>query len=183
MPGHVCTFCHLVFPTSKGLSLHLGQSSSCGDKLRTARSNFNPRTGTEPGLTPSQADMGITYYTEDVGNLDEGDLNYSIPSNVDPLPVLPNRIPEPPTNSQSRQCPWFIHSYPGPVATVVGEADTLFDMICKEQDMQGNNPAAPFDNEEEWDLAKWLIKNVSQTGIEEFTRLAIVSGDSVLPMI
>ncbi|KIM63100.1 hypothetical protein SCLCIDRAFT_24484 [Scleroderma citrinum Foug A] len=128
--------------------------------------------GTKSGLPPSHGDMEITYNTNDVGNLDETDMNCSIPSNVDPFPEPPDRLPEPPTNSQSRpQWPWFIHPYPGQVATVVGEADTLFDTVHKEQ--QDNNPAAPFDNEEEWDLAKWLIKNVSQTGIEEFTKLCI----------
>jgi len=66
---------------------------------------------------------------------------------------------------------------------VVGEADTLFDAVHKEQDIQGNNPAAPFDDEEEWDLAKWLVKNVLQTGIEEFTKLAIVSDHSILLVI
>ena len=177
MPGHLCTFCHLTFPTGKGLSIHLAQSSSCGEKLQAARANFNPHMGTESGLPPSHGDMEITYNTDDVGNLNETDMNYSIPSNVDPFPEPPDRLPELPTNSQSRlQWPWFIHPYPGQVATVVGEADTLFDTVHKEQ--QDNNPAAPFDNEEEWDLAKWLIKNVSQTGIEEFTKLSIISGYS-----
>jgi len=172
-----------MFPTSRGLGLHLGQSSSCGEKLRTAQANFNPRMGTNSGQALSQGDMEITYNTDDVGNLNEGDLDYSIPLNVDQFPVPPDTLPEPSTNSQSRQRPQFVHSYPGQVATVVREAETLFDTVCKEQDAQGNNPAAPFHNKEEWDLAKWLIKNVSQIGIEEFASLAIVSGDFILPII
>ena len=143
--------------------------------------------GTQSGLAPLEHNVGdtveIAYDADDVGNPDEGDLTYSMPSNVDPRPILPNRLSEPPTNSQSRlQWPQFIHPYPAQVATVVGEADTLFETVRKEHKLQGNNPAAPFDSEEEWDLAKWLIKNVSQTGIEEFTKLAIVS-DCLIPQV
>jgi len=133
----------------------------------------------------AQWDIEMIYNTDDdLGNPDEGNLMDSIPSNVDPLPTLLNRPSEPPTNSQSRpQWPWLIQPYLGQVATVVREANVLFDAVHKEQDIQGNNPAAPFDDEEEWDLAKWLVKNVSQTGIKEFTKLAIVSDHSILLVI
>lgn len=88
-----------------------------------------------------------------------------------------------PTNPQSGfQWPHFIHPYLGSVATVVGEADTLFEAVHKEQE-EGNNPTAPFNNDKEWNLAKWLIKNVSQTGIEEFTKLDIVSDYSIALMV
>ncbi|KAJ7186196.1 hypothetical protein C8R46DRAFT_983014 [Mycena filopes] len=38
----------------------------------------------------------------------------------------------------------------------------------------------PFRDEEEWDLARWLMKNVNQTGTDEYLRLPIVSA-TLLP--
>lgn len=128
--------------------------------------------------------MEITYNTNDISNPDEGGFTYNILSNDNPPPTLPrDRTPETPTNPQSGfQWPHFIHPYLGPVTTVVGEANTLFEAVHKEQE-EGNNPTAPFNNDKEWNLAKWLIKNVSQTGIEEFTKLDIVSDYSIVLMV
>ena len=189
MPGCPCTFCHLQFPTNEALSLHLSNSPSCGEKLHAAWADFRLHVSTNPGLAPLEHNdqgnpMEIAYNVNDISNPNGGDCTYDILVDVDLPPTPPGRLPEMPTNPQSGpQWPRFIHPYPAPVATVVGEGDSLFDAVHKEQEVQGNNPAAPFDSDEEWDLAKWLIKNVSQTGIEEFTKLAIVSDSSIALMM
>jgi hypothetical protein len=61
------------------------------------------------------------------------------------------------------------------VAAQLGMAETLFEKILKMQEEQGLDPWAPFSDVEEWDLVKWLFKHVGQTGMEEFTKLPIVS--------
>ncbi|KAI5983745.1 hypothetical protein EDC04DRAFT_2549342, partial [Pisolithus marmoratus] len=38
---------------------------------------------------------------------------------------------------------------------------------------------APFHNEGKWDLAQFLMKNISQTKINEFLKLSLVSFDSI----
>ena len=47
--------------------------------------------------------------------------------------------------------------------------------------MEGLDPWAPFSNEEEWQLARWLMKNVGQSKTDEFLRLPIVSCLDFLP--
>ena len=36
-------------------------------------------------------------------------------------------------------------------------------------------PHSPFADEEEWELVKWLMKNVGQTKADDFLKLPIVS--------
>ncbi|KIK32748.1 hypothetical protein CY34DRAFT_27161 [Suillus luteus UH-Slu-Lm8-n1] len=49
----------------------------------------------------------------------------------------------------------------------------MFDGIRAEQEALGLDPWAPFADEEEWALVKWLISRVGQTAIDEFLKLPI----------
>ncbi|KAG1788447.1 uncharacterized protein HD556DRAFT_1447846 [Suillus plorans] len=69
----------------------------------------------------------------------------------------------------------YIQSYPGQVAKTLGEAENMFRTIRAEQEALGLDPWAPFANEEEWHLVKWLIARVGQTAIDEFLKLPIAS--------
>ncbi|KAG1797668.1 hypothetical protein EV424DRAFT_1475057 [Suillus variegatus] len=51
----------------------------------------------------------------------------------------------------------------------------MFHTIRAEQEALGLDPWAPFANEEEWHLVKWLIARVGQTAIDEFLKLPIAS--------
>ena len=53
---------------------------------------------------------------------------------------------------------------------------TLFEKIQDDQTAQGVNHWAPFNNQDEWDLARWLNQNVGQKATDEYLKLAIVSG-------
>ncbi|EED80450.1 predicted protein [Postia placenta Mad-698-R] len=54
------------------------------------------------------------------------------------------------------------------------EAKLPFQAIRDEQVLQGADVFRPFESEEEWDLAKWLIKNVGHTQAEKFLKLPII---------
>lgn len=62
---------------------------------------------------------------------------------------------------------------------------TTFDMIraqlIRDEDvLRGGEVWGPFANEEEWQLAKWLIKSVGHNQAEEFLQLALVRSDEGL---
>ena len=73
------------------------------------------------------------------------------------------------------QC--FVHSYPGEVATKMGQAHTMFDTICAAQEEKGLDLWGPFKNGREWELVRWLMRHVGKSGIEEFTNLLMVTID------
>jgi len=53
-------------------------------------------------------------------------------------------------------------------------APMLFQAICDDQVLQGAEVLGPFESEEEWELAKWLIKNDGHTQVKTFLKLPIV---------
>jgi hypothetical protein len=57
----------------------------------------------------------------------------------------------------------------------LGSEKTKFEKIREDQKLEGLEPEAPFADEEEWELVKWLMKNVGQTKADDFLKLPIVS--------
>ncbi|KAF8179782.1 hypothetical protein K438DRAFT_2172963 [Mycena galopus ATCC 62051] len=51
--------------------------------------------------------------------------------------------------------------------------ETLFERMRRKQKESGDSEFAPFVDGDEWDLARWLSKNVSQTATEEYLQLPI----------
>ncbi|KAF7790601.1 hypothetical protein EIP86_001557 [Pleurotus ostreatoroseus] len=62
---------------------------------------------------------------------------------------------------------------------VYGSAKTMFDLIRDDQVLKGAEVWGPFENDEEWQLAKWLIKNVGHNQAEEFLQLGIIRSMSL----
>ncbi|KAJ6563196.1 hypothetical protein B0H10DRAFT_1753844, partial [Mycena sp. CBHHK59/15] len=57
---------------------------------------------------------------------------------------------------------------------------TMFEHIRDDQILTGCEVLGPFADEEEWELAKWLIKNVGHNQTEAFLKLPIIA-DRVQP--
>jgi len=66
---------------------------------------------------------------------------------------------------------------PEDVACILRNSNTAFETLKEDQNKAGfgENPWAPFDDEEEWELAQFLMKEVSQTAIDKYLKLKIVS--------
>lgn len=56
---------------------------------------------------------------------------------------------------------WNIH-------TVPEKAETKFERIKRQQKEAGRDIFEPFEDQEEWDLARWLAANVGQKATDEF---------------
>jgi hypothetical protein len=69
----------------------------------------------------------------------------------------------------------YSEPYPGNAAECLGTGPTRFHQVREEQSARGEEPWAPFADMEEWDLAKWIVNRVNQTGLVEFLELPIVS--------
>ena len=69
----------------------------------------------------------------------------------------------------------WIEDYPWPAGTVGMPSQTYFEELRAEQRCKGQDPWAPFKDEEEWGLAQWLMLNVGQNATDKFLKLPIVS--------
>lgn len=74
---------------------------------------------------------------------------------------------------------WYKHDFPEQRQAGIphGEGKTSFEQIRDEQILRGAEVLGPFKDDEEWELAKWLIKNVGQNVAEEFLKLPMVSDE------
>ena len=50
----------------------------------------------------------------------------------------------------------------------------FFERIRREQVQNGSSSWGPFDDEDDWHLAEWLIRNIGQSQIDTFLNLTIV---------
>ncbi|KAG2357408.1 hypothetical protein BDR07DRAFT_1490745 [Suillus spraguei] len=55
----------------------------------------------------------------------------------------------------------------------LGKGETRFERCKREQQEGGEDLWSPFEDEEEWGLAQWLVKNLGQTRTDEFLKLPI----------
>lgn len=103
------------------------------------------------------------------------------------LPRQPySDFPEPPASKCARveevedeEAPTRFHrSYLGRAADVVGFGATEFEEIQAGQASAGGggeNPFIPFEDQEEWELAEWLMTETTQQARDKFLKLPIVS--------
>jgi len=68
----------------------------------------------------------------------------------------------------------YARDFPTPTEEF-GEAKTTFEEIFEEQRAKGESPWTPFADKDEWELARWLVKNANQRATEEFLKMPGVS--------
>jgi len=76
--------------------------------------------------------------------------------------------------------PWpasgcFTEQYTGTTATALGRKQTVFESLEAAELEKGKGDWAPFCDEDEWEFACFLMKNLGQTKIDELLKLAQVS--------
>jgi hypothetical protein len=98
-------------------------------------------------------------------------------TNVDELPNRRTSVEEVEDDSEEVPGRYGRDYEPDEAAHPLGGGQTAFERLREEQTEAGlgSKPWAPFEDEEEWDLAQFLIKEVSQTAADQFLKLSIVS--------
>ncbi|TFK53379.1 hypothetical protein OE88DRAFT_1711413 [Heliocybe sulcata] len=75
----------------------------------------------------------------------------------------------------AEDCHWAEEFTEKPIATSLGQSQTEFKELRTAQTEAGLPPWAPFESEDEWGLAQWLIRNAGHSQIEEYLKLPISS--------
>lgn len=72
---------------------------------------------------------------------------------------------------------WFVEEFAeeAQAGATFGKGPTTFQAIRDDQVLRGAEVLGPFASDDEWELAKWLIKNVGHNQMEAFLKLPIVS--------
>src|SRR5882762_864541 len=170
MPSaHYCAFCHGQVPTIDGMKRHYARKAECRKKFQAEIGKsiitvFDDEIPDPPRLAPSPEALSP----------DEG----SQPDNID-VPMagdgfIPGRThSRSPTADENPSGQQYKRAW---VEEVEDEDSPEVGRYTQEdQKLEGLEPEAPFADEEEWELVKWLMKNVGQTKADDFLKLPIVS--------
>ena len=76
------------------------------------------------------------------------------------------------TDTKNRR---FVDPYPLPVGVPIGHGKTTFQVLYEKHKGQDESIYAPFTNEEEWELTKWLSQRIGQKVADKYLKLSIVS--------
>jgi hypothetical protein len=190
MTSH-CGYCGKgPFLTQGGLNKHIGRSKDCQEKNRLA---FKSYTSTIWKNTP---DTSNNLPCSPSPPLDEtpGDLkldllaveqNVNLESTIETPDLL---IPQTEHTNEPQQNQVFtghyFEEYPSErkAGAAWGKDQPLFERIQKEQRENHTSKWGPFKDQDEWELAEWLSKNVGQKQTDAFLKLNIVSTYSFITM-
>ena len=166
-----CSYCSHPFPMTRGLHSHQAQDLVCQWKMAEDQDRlFHHLSGNDPNpVHPS---------TSHLTNLPtETPFHDPMPIDVNPATTasaqeLPQNLLKPTQKHQTYRVPPPSHLRPGESK---GRVKTSFERIQWRQQQEGEGVYGKFQTAEDWDLTKWLMKNVGQNAMDSFLKLPIVS--------
>ncbi|PBK68123.1 hypothetical protein ARMSODRAFT_1020145 [Armillaria solidipes] len=188
-----CNYCATApFPTSAKLHRHQQQAPHCKQahqqELQQHRENYLRLHGaavesstsflapsTEEVVKPSDMDIYPVWPVNVDSDSDPtvNDFDACAPQSGTSLGVIIEDI----SDEDDKQ--WHTSKYPeeqGAGAPISATPKwTLFHCICDDQVLRGAEIWGPFADEDEWEMAKWLIKNVGHKATNEFLKLNMIT--------
>jgi hypothetical protein len=196
-----CTFCGKLCATAPGLERHNASTPEC---KKTSYEKFgqysksiwddipakpNDSEEPEPRAIDSESDFNNDlldhFHLEDDGvQIADETLNgeeINIPQqHPPPQHPPPQNDPHPHPQHATEEVNdgrRYIEDYPEEylAGATWGHCRPLFESLDEERKREGGNRWTPFEDEDEWQLAEWLIRNVGQKQTDSFLKLPIVS--------
>lgn len=193
-----CEFCErFTTPDRKALRLHQTKAASCQKKrdahLRLLRSQFSSQNisydtsnNETPTFIPSPPPMAPEVDEMITNVVDELPTLPPIQSAAVSIDVGPDEAISADADARQPRIEdvvdeddpsYYLDEFPleQEAGAAFGEGRTSFHKIRDDQVLNGAEILGPFRDNDEWELAKWLIKNVGHNQADAFLKLPIVS--------
>ena len=190
-----CSFCGKLCATSAGLERHIARTPRC---KKSSGEKFGQYATSIWDDVPANLDNVQVEPLEDLPELPElpefpdfyledniqiaedmvNDEENNLPPQDPPLPQDgPQPHSQPERSTVDVEAGRYIEYMPKEylAGATWGNCKPLFQSLDEERKRLGGNRWAPFEDEDEWELAEWLIRNVGQTQTDSFLKLPIVS--------
>ncbi|KAJ7651803.1 hypothetical protein B0H17DRAFT_1215188 [Mycena rosella] len=194
MPAPTCNFCSKVFTSWDNVARHKTNDPECRKKVdknldstlerlreemrakdiaKAARRNGRRRPQVEsPPPSPSEDPDPDPHVDEAAAPFEPQENHTSEPDAVPPGTTPPAPESAPGTGFGRK---YWRRDFPGHGGATYGTGKTKFEEIRDDEILKGAEVWGPFKDESEWELAKWLIKNVGHTAADEFLKLSIIT--------
>lgn len=178
----LCQFCRQSFSSTTNVQRHQNQALACRKKLDLKFGNLlkSRRSAKKALLLQPQAPthQHLSHLPGDTAFLTDFDSSLDLPEVDDGLTdsdqdaIPPQRMVEVEDIEAPGRERWR-RTFPQ-AGSSTGRGSTSFQTIRDDQILKGSEIFGPFKDEEEWGLAKWLIKNAGQNQAESLLKLPIV---------
>ncbi|KAJ7444666.1 hypothetical protein FB451DRAFT_1056190 [Mycena latifolia] len=194
-----CKYCGVNRPTTQGLRSHLAQSLACRKRhfeeyTWTAGCDSEPESGAESdddALCAGEAtgremsvDLDVSGEPSDKETYDDFDPPSPRSPSPDEAPVIqppaaeetanPRKHPRATVEEVEDEDDRWFQCFPADLAAgaILEKCQTHFEKLRAEQTKAGRPPWEPFESQEEWELARWLMTSgISQTKTDEYLKL------------
>jgi hypothetical protein len=192
-----CDFCGKgPFPARSGLNKHIRNSVNCNNAESKKRGRYTTNMwDNAPGSSSANirlqqvasslppileddelANMETFTLDEDVHGPEEDVANARGAPPETPRPG-PEMMADHPEEEEESKSTYYIEEFPQNLGAgaVWGEEIPFFEKLRLKQEEDGSSRWGPFEDQDEWELAQWLIRNVGQKQLDGFLNLNIVS--------
>ncbi|KAJ7758140.1 hypothetical protein DFH07DRAFT_903576 [Mycena maculata] len=175
-----CQYCVVRCPTSQGLKSHLSQSKACRIKHNEHNATASPAEHSRPTSEDMDIDAGDNNFDE-IPDEQNPDAGFDPPASPDiTMPSADLRAENPRKRPwatveevEDEDSRWYQH-FPEDRAAgaILEKCQTQFEKLQDEQKKAGHALWTPFESEDEWELARWLITlGASGKKNDEFLKL------------
>jgi hypothetical protein len=187
MVKYKCNFCGKKdLPTQAGLKVHIRLSKAgCREAMERQINRSLSPLADRPIHVHQRRHTRSSSVDENGFPANPSDISYN---DFPPFVPSPRHDPSPEPGTIGNEHQWtqgeeaenedtylrYAREFPTP-AEELGDAKTVFELIFEDQKERNESPWAPFDDKDEWELARWLAKNVTQRATEEFLKMSGVS--------
>jgi len=189
-----CPFCPRRLATNQGITSHISQTQTCRDKLNTFYDNLNAQldqagpssTRRDEDAQQEGADVNIDVEMGHNGSSSPPDFSCDIPDDSAPAPSLQQErhrratVEDAPDEDDAPKLPegevWIDDYDEDRQAGATGQpCKTSFEFHRDQQREARLEPWSPFESEDEWELARWLMSaGVSQKKMDTLLKLKLV---------
>ncbi|KAL1660996.1 hypothetical protein GGF50DRAFT_129833 [Schizophyllum commune] len=158
-PPYHCSFCNASFQTPGQIVRHQAQKRTCRERRQRERRELAAKAAADQLTSDDVPEAPVVYEDETTGP--PGDDAMAMDTTLD----THQDMAYPDENNDTAMAA---------AGACFDEAATLFESIRDDQVLEGCEVLGPFADDDEWELAKWLIKNVGHNAADDLLRLPIM---------
>jgi len=156
-----CGYCRRPLPTTKGVRAHVQNAPRCRRKWERQLARVAQAVASSGNIAAAAAVVAAASDRATSGH-DNADHSSEISSHQvdidDPMDGSQSsryrtQVEDVPEDEEDARR--YVENYPGVVATIIREDDTLFEKWCAMRAEAEADEWAPFEDEEEWELFRW----------------------------
>lgn len=172
-----CGFCRKCFPRGDSVKQHIAHAPECRQAWDAwiAAKSVAPSAIDNPTPVSEAASDYCDNHLDAMTSISIHDADrVSFMESMGPNSQNPYRARVEDVPDEDDIMRW-VERYPRAAGEILGRGECTFEKWQRNSEEADQSRWYPFASEKEWQLGRWIVKNVGQNQLEEFLKLSIVS--------